>query len=69
MLLFLFFLLYINHIYISYNLTGVPFTDPLADGPTIQYANTVSIHENEKCAQREGGGDANFRINVKKGKN
>lgn len=23
---------------------GVPFTDPIADGPTIQTANTVSVH-------------------------
>ncbi|KAG0164646.1 tryptophan synthetase [Apophysomyces sp. BC1034] len=25
---------------------GIPFTDPLADGPTIQYANTVSLKHN-----------------------
>ena len=24
---------------------GIPFTDPIADGPTIQKANTVSIYE------------------------
>ena len=56
MLLFLFFLLYINHIYIYiyYNLTGVPFTDPLADGPTIQYANTVSIRKKEKKMSAKG---------------
>lgn len=23
---------------------GIPFTDPLADGPTIQYSNTASIN-------------------------
>lgn len=26
---------------------GVPFTDPIADGPTIQTANTVSQHEKQ----------------------
>lgn len=28
---------------------GVPFTDPIADGPTIQTANTVSLPDAMNC--------------------
>lgn len=27
----------------SWFFQGIPFTDPLADGPTIQYSNSASI--------------------------
>ena len=28
---------------------GLPFTDPIADGPTIQRSNTVSINMADRC--------------------
>jgi hypothetical protein len=28
---------------------GLPFTDPIADGPTIQKSNTVSVNMADRC--------------------